>query len=76
MTTEVVVGSVFGRLTVLRQGDRLPNGTGRTTPGFICQCECGSPPINVRVNFFKLQHYMEMLPQNFIMDSVYVWESV
>lgn len=53
MTIEVVAGSVFGRLTVLRQGDRLPNGTGRTTPGFICQCECGSPPINVRVNSLR-----------------------
>ncbi len=53
MTIEVTVGSVFGRLTVIRIGERLPNGPGRTTPGYICQCECGSPPINVRVGALK-----------------------
>lgn len=43
-TQEDLTGRVFGRLTVLRQGEDYVNPKGIHYARWICQCECGSEP--------------------------------
>lgn len=45
----VVAGEIFGRLTVIGLGGRIPNGK-KTAQGVIVQCSCGSPEFQVNIN--------------------------
>ena len=49
MSVPVEIGSVFGRLTVVGEGERVPNGA-KSARGIIVQCSCGSPSYTVNIN--------------------------
>ena len=49
MTIEVISGVRFGRLKVIREGPRVPNGA-KTARGIVVQCDCGSPEFVVNIN--------------------------
>lgn len=41
MTINNMIGSVYGRLTVLKEGDLLVHKNYTTVRKWICKCECG-----------------------------------
>ena len=49
MAIEVVTGSRFGKLIVLREGQRVPNGA-KTARGIVVRCECGSDEFVTNIN--------------------------
>ena len=49
MAVEVTPGVVFGKLTVVREGPRVPNGA-RTARGIVVRCECGSDEFVTNIN--------------------------
>ena len=49
MADRVEPGVIFGKLTVIREGPRVPNGT-KTARGIVVQCECGSDEFTVNIN--------------------------
>ena len=49
MATEVVPGGIFGKLTVIREGPRVPNGA-KTARGIVVKCECGSDEFVTNIN--------------------------
>lgn len=50
--TEDLTGRKFGKLTVLKRGPIIPDGK-RTRGTWECQCDCGSPPKNIKEQFLK-----------------------
>ena len=49
MAVEVVPGVCFGKLKVIREGPRVPNGA-KTARGIVVQCECGSDEFVANIN--------------------------
>ena len=49
MAVEVTPGVVFGKLTVVREGPRVPNGA-KTARGIVVRCECGSDEFVTNIN--------------------------
>ena len=49
MATEVAPGATFGKLTVVREGPRVPNGA-KTARGIVVKCECGSDEFVTNIN--------------------------
>ena len=49
MAVEVTPGVVFGKLTVVREGPRVPNGA-KTARGIVVKCECGSDEFVANIN--------------------------
>ncbi len=49
MATEVAPGATFGKLTVVRDGPRVPNGA-KTARGIVVKCECGSDEFVTNIN--------------------------
>ena len=49
MAVEVVPGVTFGKLTVIREGPRVPNGA-KTARGIVVKCECGSDEFVTNIN--------------------------
>lgn len=49
MAVEVTLGVVFGKLTVVREGPRVPNGA-KTARGIVVRCECGSDEFVTNIN--------------------------
>ena len=49
MAVEVTPGVVFGKLTVVREGPRVPNGA-KTARGIVVKCECGSDEFVTNIN--------------------------
>lgn len=49
MVAEVTPGVVFGKLTVVREGPRVPNGA-KTARGIVVKCECGSDEFVTNIN--------------------------
>ena len=49
MVVEVVPGVCFGKLKVIREGPRVPNGA-KTARGIVVQCECGSDEFVANIN--------------------------
>ena len=49
MAVEVVPGIIFGKLTVIREGPRVPNGA-KTARGIVVKCECGSDEFVTNIN--------------------------
>jgi len=40
-----MIGQIFGFLTVIASANPMPNGGGKTTAAWLCQCECGQTRI-------------------------------